>query len=91
MEILTEACILKKKMGNEIGKQLFSLQRWDEMDTMSFQFYDCVLKVGIGDYSAGTKVSGIFMDYENGVMDFYNDDGDAVIETFKMSLKMEVA
>lgn len=71
--------------------QLFSWERWDSVDTMAFHFYDCVLKVVIGDYSAGTKVSGIFMDYENGVMEFYNDAGDAVLATFKMSLKVDVA
>lgn len=71
--------------------QLFSWERWDATDTMAFQFYDCVLKVGIGDYAAGTKVSVIFMDYEKGVMEFYNDAGDSVIAKFKLSLKVEVA
>ncbi len=64
---------------------------WDQNDAMAFQFYDCVLKVGIGEYAAGTKVSVIFMDYEKGVMEFYNDAGDAVLATFKLSLKVEVA
>ncbi len=72
-------------------KQLFSWEEYDVVDTCMFQFCDCVLKVGIGDYAAGTKVSVIFMDYENGVMDFYNEAGDTVLAKFNLSLKVEVA
>lgn len=70
--------------------ELFSWEGFDVVDTMSLYFYDCVLKVAIGDYAEGTVISGIAISYEEGVMEFYNNnDGDTVIAKFKLSLKVE--
>lgn len=53
-------------------KQLFTCNGFDVLDTMSFAFYDCELKVPIGPYAAGTSVQSICLDYEMARIEIYD-------------------
>jgi hypothetical protein len=55
---------------------------WDNADTAAFQFYDCTLKVQVGDYLPGTFVPTILLDYEKSKLVLYfsedNEEGYAL-------------
>jgi hypothetical protein len=68
-------------------KQLFDWNGWDIQDTMAFTFYNCVLKVDIGPYKAGEVVKSVDLDYGEGQLHIYDDDGNTVYEC-KLTLKL---
>ena len=66
-------------------KQLFDWKNWDENDVGIYIFYDCTLNIDIGRHIKGSQIPSIYMDYQNGIMQFQNDDGMAT-DKFKLSL-----
>ena len=68
-------------------KQLFDWISWDELDTVEM-FYEVTLKIDIGEYKAGTAFDYAAVDYEKGLLEFY-DDGDEPIASFKLKLIVE--
>jgi hypothetical protein len=51
-------------------KQFFNWASWDQTDTIAFGFYDCTLKVDIGEHKVGEVIPYVEMDYSKGVMTF---------------------
>lgn len=45
---------------------LFNYENYDLLDTLSLQFYNCVLKVDIGRFKAGDEIDCIIMNYDRG-------------------------
>jgi hypothetical protein len=76
--------------------QIFDSESWDVIDTMCFHFYNCTLKVQVGEYPPSTKIEGITMDYQNSLMLFlwhsepYEDGHCDNIEGRSLSVKTSV-
>lgn len=58
---------LKKSIEN----QLFAWDGWDQLDTMQFVFYNCILLVSVLGFPAGAEFSSITIDYSNSQIEFY--------------------
>lgn len=71
-----------------MNQDLFSYDSYEDTDDMEYYFHNCVLKVRIGKYSAGTEVKGIVVNYCTGRMLFYNDESD-VIDEFELILRVK--
>lgn len=67
-------------------KELFDWTDWDQLDTASFSFHQCVLRKDIGGLRSGMAVDCISVDYERGKMDFYSYERDDPFATFKLGL-----
>lgn len=50
-------------------KQLFDWENWDTVDTMVFQFYNCVLKKDIGSHKVNDPIDYIVVNYEDGYLE----------------------
>ena len=61
--------------GPGAEEQLFSWKDWDQNDTATFQFYDCVLKVPVGDLSVGSKVDCIVVSFEHAYIQLEDKEG----------------
>jgi len=59
-------------------RQLFEWENWDEVDVAFLQFYQCKLIVDIGPYKKGDMLSCIAINYQDGVLEVYSDDGEAI-------------
>lgn len=70
-------------------KELFDWENWDELSTCTLQFYNCSLRVPVGQFSVGTKFETICLSFEEGVMTLY-PDGNKPDETFQFKLKLSV-
>jgi hypothetical protein len=73
-------------------QQLFTWESWNDLDSLAFSFIDCTLKVDIGPYKAGQKLFCVEMNYGNGIVCIYDEDGAGCgvpSYTCKMSLKLE--
>jgi len=71
-----------------LENQLFSWKEWDEMNVMGLVFYDCTLKVPIGDIPVGTTFSSISIDFGHSLMQLYLDySGENYLE-FKLNLSV---
>lgn len=68
-------------------KQFFTYDSWNEIEPGKMSFVCCTLVQEIGNWKAGEVVPAIMMDYDNGLMVFYNDAGD---ELRKFELKLEI-
>lgn len=68
-------------------KELFEWDNWDS-DIFAFIFYNCRLKVAIGEYPVGTFFDSARLDFENGKLGFY--DVNAVEPMAEFSLKLVV-
>lgn len=75
-------------MGLEMAL-LSSWEGWDQGDSMSFMFYDAVLRVPIGDIPAGTVVSSVVLDYGVSTVAVFLTDQDET-PTVKVPLKLSV-
>ena len=69
--------------------QLFFWVDWDIQDTFTFTFYECTLQKDIGKYKAGTVIPVINLCYQNAKMDFINEDGTKVLDSFDLKLEVE--
>jgi hypothetical protein len=72
---------------NPIETQIFEWNGWDELDFMALQFYDCTLKIDIGPYKVGDKISNIAMMFDTSTIAFYDEYGN---ETFLGKIKISV-
>lgn len=52
-------------------KQLFDWETYDVIDDDLWLFYDCTLKVDLGQFLAGDELDEITIDFETGVMELY--------------------
>lgn len=52
-------------------KQLFDWDGWDDLGTASFQFYNAVLKVPMGEFSIGDKFDTVSVDFQTGEISLY--------------------
>lgn len=71
--------------------ELFTWTGWDLQDTAAFMFYGpIVLKVDVADLKAGSVFYSAFVDYENGILEFYSqgEDEPAPAGRFKMKLTL---
>lgn len=69
-------------------RQLFEWKNWDQLDVAALQFYDCTLKVDIGGgYKKGDSVKSIVVDFNEGFLAIYDDEGK---EVYKAKLKMSL-
>lgn len=57
-----------------LDSKLFDWKGWDQLDTMSFIFYNCVLIEDIGSFKKGEKFSSISIDYEKSLIAVSKDD-----------------
>lgn len=67
-------------------KNIFDWDGWDQHDTMAFSFTDVTLKVPVGEFPAGTKFPFANVDYENGTMEFCEEDD--TCHQFRMNLSL---
>ena len=57
-----------------LEKQYFTWSGWDQEDLI-MSFYDAVMVVDWAGFKAGDAFSSIVLDYENGEVAFYRDEG----------------
>lgn len=62
---------------------------WDQMVTMCFWYYKVTTRVRIGDIPEGTKFSSACIDYDEGTLEFWEDDEEEVAHAFSISLSIE--
>lgn len=70
-----------------MDQELFESSGWDQADTISFTYYDCVLKQPIGDLPVGKKFDSANLDFERGLLDFYEEDN--VVKRFRLSFSFK--
>lgn len=69
--------------------KLFSWDGWDEVDCMAIMFYNCVLKVQIGNYPVGYTLPCISIDFNKGELSTWEDiEGKEIMHTFEISLTL---
>ena len=59
----------------------FSWMGWDQIDTLSFQFYDVIFTGRFGEIEAGYEFDLVFIDYESGTLEAWHAepaDGDTM-------------
>lgn len=56
-----------------IEHQLFTWKHWDEVETMSLQFYDVELKVQIGEFPVGTKFGCAVFDCNANLLQLFDE------------------
>ncbi len=61
-------------------KGLFTWERFDVQDTLALQFYDCILKVPIGGFKVGERISSICVDFGHGNLQLFNHTGEVMFE-----------
>ncbi len=62
-------------LTKSIENQLFAWDGWDQLDTMQFVFYKCVLSVSMLGFPAGAEFSSITIDYSNSQIEFFKNSG----------------
>lgn len=67
---------------------IFSWKNWDQVDPGQLSFIDCILKIDVGRYKAGTEIHKITIYFDAGRMSFYDKYG-AEIKRSKLSLNVE--
>ena len=67
-------------------KNIFDWTAWDQYDVMAFSFYDATLKIPVGEFPAGTMFACANVNYENGIMEFCEEDG--TCHQFRMNLSL---
>lgn len=70
-------------------KILFTWEEWDEVDTMTFVFFNVTLIRDLGAIKAGTHFDSAEMNYDKGKLELY--EGENVAATFKLRLEVEPA
>lgn len=68
-------------------QQLFTFNDHDDISTLVFNFYCCILKVPIGKYKAGKEFNKITLDYERSLIELY-DDTDEPVARFELLLSI---
>ena len=66
-------------------KRLFDWLEWDDLDVGHFLFFDCTLKQDIGALKKGTLIDSISVNYQNGELVAYDEEG-SVITRVKLAL-----
>jgi hypothetical protein len=70
-----------------IESQLFTSESWDQVDTLCFQYYECILTKDIGKYKKDSIINTIVIDFEKFKMDFYYE-GD-ITDSFELILSVK--
>jgi hypothetical protein len=78
---------LPKNERINLEHQLFTWEEWDDMGSMSYQFYNVELVVPVGDFPIGTKFDIAYMDGDNSTVSFMNT-GDNHINIFELHLSV---
>jgi len=77
----------------DIASQLFEYEGWDDIGDSDSQFYDCVLKVPLCGFPAGSKVEIVVLILSESklqIMDQYAEEGEYKInESCKLKLTAE--
>jgi hypothetical protein len=60
---------------------------WDQLDTIALQFYNGTLVIDVGDVKAGTKIECCVIDFEKGIVEIVDNQGDNLS---KMSIKLSL-
>lgn len=79
--MLEYSCLANTRQESHLERQLFDWQGWDSIDEGAYHFYDCLLKVDIGEHKAGSTVRGIVVDYQRGYLQI-----DGVAYSLKLQL-----
>jgi hypothetical protein len=58
-----------------VEDNLFTFSKWENVDSASFSFYDCILGVQIGSHPSGTFFPKIFIDYDIKEITLFNSNG----------------
>jgi hypothetical protein len=56
-----------------IENQLFTWEKWEEVETMSLQFYEVVLKVQIGEFPVGTAFGCAVFDCNANLLQLFDE------------------
>lgn len=56
-------------------QQLFSWEDWDDIDDVTFMFYDVRLKVDIGQHKAGTHFASAAVNWQYGELELKDSAG----------------
>ncbi len=67
---------------------LFSWENWDELSDGASQYYNCTLEMNIGEFLAGDTIPIIVLDYESGVLEFFDNNNKSIS---KHNLKLVLA
>lgn len=70
-------------------KQLFDWESYDQLDDTVFAFDNVTLKVPIGGFGVGSKFIQASINWETGVLEFYNAGGQ-VISRFDLEIKVKI-
>lgn len=62
-------------LTKSIENQLFSWEKWDQIDTMEFVFYKCTILVPMLGFSPGERFSSIIIDYSNSQISLFKNSG----------------
>lgn len=66
--------------------QFFDWAGWDQLDLMTFAFYDCVLTHPIGKFKTGSEFDQIVMAYDHGKVELHR--GDEIVATYELVLRV---
>lgn len=66
-------------------KQIFTYNGWDEQEIGRMIFYSPRLIVGLPGYPMGTSFGSAYVDYQEGLMEFYDSEGTPIVK-FKLAL-----
>jgi len=69
-------------------RQLFDWENWDSVDEGAMIFYDITMKVDISYIKIGTKFKSVCVDYQRGLLEFYDDEGKPMCK-WKLELKVK--
>lgn len=60
---------------------------WDEIDILFFSFYNVTFTDNFGVFKKGDTYSSVSVNYQEGVIEAYNEDGTEVIATQSFNAK----
>lgn len=81
---------MAKEIFPSLECQLFTWENWDEMNVMSFQFYDVELIVPIGKFPVGHKFDSAYIDGENSILAFYDADNNETKFRLRLSVGEQI-
>ena len=61
----------------------FTWKGWDDQDTLVHSYYDVEFTEDFGLFQKGDKYSCMTVDYGNGIIEVYNDEGEVIIKSQK--------
>ena len=68
------------------SKLPISWESWDELNTCDLIFYDVYFEEDFGPIKAGEKFDSVSVNYGEGFLEAYGDEGQTVVHTVKFDL-----